>query len=1068
MLNSLRSRIIIVVVGIISIAFITISFLSQNKISEAVLSSYFENSKNMVNTISLDVENQHKSILFHKETSLAKRKSELKNVVNIAYTIIEGYYQRYEKGILTEKQARQNAIEDLRRIRYDNNVGYIWINDLGKPIPKWIMHPITPEIENKIWDIPEYYITHNGERKHLLRSFVDLCELQNDGYIQYEWSKPTQTGVTEFQPKISYVKIFKNWGWILGSGLYLDDIEKDVQNRMDAVIQDLEITFSQTRIAETGYMFIFDGNYKSVVHPLFKKGEDIGFNINPVTGEKIGEGLVHASKTEERIYKYKWNKPDDPDNYMYQKISYSHYFEPLDWYICSSVYLDEIEKPLVNLRKKLIIIAAITLIFTLIFSLILSNNLTRPLHRLTSASRDIEKLGSNAVEIPISGTRETKDLGLVLKQMIQSLEKTKEELQLERDFSLQLLKTSPAYTAIIQKDGTIELINDVLCQIQNKDCNQTIQDNFYELFIPSDHRQFFSDHLTDESRDASSLDFQTPIMISGVQDIIVEWHRSSFSDHGKTFYICIGIDITKRKLAEQELVTYKDHLEDLIEIRTSELQVAFSDLKKAKEQAETANHAKSEFLANMSHEIRTPLNAILGFADIMHEEEESHEQRSYLKSILTSGKSLLSLINDILDLSKVEAGQLNIEYNPVSISELFGEIQIIFDQKAKDKGIKILLNIPDDFPERIMIDEIRLRQILVNLVGNAVKFTDDGFIKVSAAMHHNPKENNPYLEIKVQDTGIGIPEKEQKRIFETFTQMEHQDSRKYGGTGLGLAITLRLTEMMNGEISLKSKVGEGSEFCIRLNNITPLTEEPSIANYKIDKIFDLSSLEFEKATILIVDDIAINRQIQKGYLKSYSFNIYEAVNGEKAVELANTIIPDLILMDLKMPVMDGFEATKRIKNNQTTAHIPVIAISASVMSYDREKAAEYCNAYIKKPMLKRELINEMMNYLPYKIIENNKHQYKKNNDALIKLRSTDLLQELLTIKNEIIQLYESMAFDKIESFTENFIEIAMQHKSQELKNWAQHLLLVCQESDYEATREALGSLISVLDPNWNN
>ncbi len=1063
MLNSLRSRIVFAVIGIIAAAYAATTFLSQQKISESMLSTYMENSRNLLNTVTLNVENQHKSILFHKEKSLEKRKTELKNIVTIAFTIIEGHYKNHQKGLISEHKAKQLAKEELRRIRYNNDVGYIWINDLGKPIPKWIMHPTMPHLVGKIWDIPEYYIDV-GEPKHLLSAFVDLCEAQEEGYIQYEWSKPTEDGLTEFQPKISFVKIFKAWGWILGTGVYLDDIEKDAEDRLNAVISELKTSFSQTKIAETGYMFIFDGNYKSVIHPLFKQGEDIGFQVNPLTRDRIADGLVSASKESGKSFSYKWNKPHAPDNYKFQKISHSNYFAPLDWYICSSVYLDEVVKPLVELRFRLVLTSAIILLISLIISLIISNNLVKPLNKLTEASRKIEELGIGQVTIPISGTHETKKLGTVLQQMIHSIENTKEELRQERDFSLHLLKTSPAFITVIQENGSIREINDALCLILNKKSEELINKDFFSSIIPKSYQDTFRQKIKNQSLSQFDLDLLTPVDLPKGQQITVEWYRTSFSTNDNKFYICIGIDVTKRKEAELELVKYRDHLEELVETRTGELKKAFSDLKVAKEQAETANHAKSEFLTNMSHEIRTPLNAILGFANIMHEEEESHERRSYLHSILTSGKSLLSLINDILDLSKVEAGQLTIDNTPVSLSELFKEIKIIFEQKIKEIGLELIIEVPDDFPDQILIDEARLRQILVNLVGNAVKFTDEGHIKLSASIQTNKEDTDTTITICIEDTGIGIPKHEQKRIFDTFTQMEHQDNKKYGGTGLGLTITKRLTEMMKGNISLTSTPDKGSKFCIHLKEITIIDKNQVPLEITGETKIDLSTIEFDPATILIVDDIAVNRQIQKGYLKTFNFNFHEADNGQRAVELALEMEPNLILMDLKMPVMDGFEATQIIKKNEITKTIPVIAISASVMSYDREKAYLYCDSYLKKPLMKKELLLELLKYLPYetKKAKQLPENSEQKNDLLQKLKGTFIIDILSTIKQDCIILNESMAFDKIELLAGELTEIAKQYNIKELLEWSTYLSEICQDTNYDATKKALIALLDLF------
>ncbi len=265
-------------------------------------------------------------------------------------------------------------------------------------------------------------------------------------------------------------------------------------------------------------------------------------------------------------------------------------------------------------------------------------------------------------------------------------------------------------------------------------------------------------------------------------------------------------DVTERNLAEEELRKYREHLEDHVTERTRELNIA-------KVVAESANQAKSEFLANMSHEIRTPMNAILGFAEILKSKKLDPENFRFLKMIHTSGKALLNLINDILDLSKVEAGKLELQYSPVSIKKLFNEMKTNFEQKIRDKGLELIIDTKEVSFDSLLLDENRLRQVLVNLIGNSIKFTDDGHIGLSTYTRPSGTGSSCVeLIVEVKDTGIGIAKNHQDKIFDAFEQVKGQKSNKYGGTGLGLAITRRLIQMMNGDVSIISEPGEGSSF----------------------------------------------------------------------------------------------------------------------------------------------------------------------------------------------------------------------------------------------------------------
>ena len=271
----------------------------------------------------------------------------------------------------------------------------------------------------------------------------------------------------------------------------------------------------------------------------------------------------------------------------------------------------------------------------------------------------------------------------------------------------------------------------------------------------------------------------------------------------------------------EELYKHINHLEEKVKERTSEIEKTNIELKYAKIEADKANEAKSEFLANMSHEIRTPLNAVIGISELLSNTIKDKKQQNYMKTINNAGNSLLLIINDILDLSKIDSGKMELNYKPIKLHAIFKEIETIFMQEVQRKEIEFLVEIPNHIPEMILFDEIRIRQILLNLIGNAVKFTEKGYVKLSIKVLPSNKRDMRHvdLHLSIEDTGIGIPENEKERIFQAFTQISGQSIKKYGGTGLGLSITKKLVEMMNGKISLKSEVGKGSQFLVEFTNV---------------------------------------------------------------------------------------------------------------------------------------------------------------------------------------------------------------------------------------------------------
>jgi len=416
--------------------------------------------------------------------------------------------------------------------------------------------------------------------------------------------------------------------------------------------------------------------------------------------------------------------------------------------------------------------------------------------------------------------------------------------------------------------------------------------------------------------------------------------------------------------AQTALQIANETLEARVRERTKELE-------RACEAAEAANRAKSLFLANMSHEIRTPMTAILGYLDFLAEPDTTPEQRAeYVGIIRRNGEHLLALINDILDLSRIEAGRMSLQLGTCRPLQIVHDVVSLMRVRAEEKGLELSVSIATPVPETITSDAIRLHQILVNLVGNAIKFTDRGRLMLSVCMRDD--SGTPKLCFAVRDTGPGIPESEHERIFEAFVQAENSYSRRYGGTGLGLTISRKLARLLGGDIIVESTPGEGSTFTLwidpgPLEGVRMVKEFCPVANAEL-------SAESKPETklqgrVLLAEDGFDNQRLISFVLRRAGFDVAVATNGEEAIqsyEEAHRIGEPFgcILMDMQMPVMDGYTAVRKLRTQGCTT--PIIALTAHAMVGDREACLQAgCDDYLSKPIDRKVLVETVARYLRY-------------------------------------------------------------------------------------------------------
>jgi signal transduction histidine kinase/DNA-binding NarL/FixJ family response regulator len=382
----------------------------------------------------------------------------------------------------------------------------------------------------------------------------------------------------------------------------------------------------------------------------------------------------------------------------------------------------------------------------------------------------------------------------------------------------------------------------------------------------------------------------------------------------------------------------------------------------AKLQAERRSQEKTAFLANMSHEIRTPMNAILGFSELLESELRESKHRQYLQSIRSSADSLLQLINDILDMSKIEAGMMELRLEPTDPREISSFIHTVFSEPAARKNVRLECKVAEELPQALLLDRIRLRQILVNLVGNAVKFTDQGEIRVRFRGEKQVPGSHHTLWIEVEDTGVGIPPDKLEIIFKPFVQAGAHRDKEQQGTGLGLAVVKRLTEAMGGTVTAGAASVRGAVFSLCIPNVAISARLPSV-----NPVLDGANADFNMlrpSRILVVDDNAINCKLIAGMFEDSHHDLFFGSNGQEAVSKAREMEPDLVLLDLRMPGMNGSEALEHIRQSPGLELLPVIAVSASSLQNEEADLRQRFNGYIRKPFTKRALLEELAHFLP--------------------------------------------------------------------------------------------------------
>jgi len=500
--------------------------------------------------------------------------------------------------------------------------------------------------------------------------------------------------------------------------------------------------------------------------------------------------------------------------------------------------------------------------------------------------------------------------------------------------------------------------------------------------------------------------------------------EATLSPNGQECHAVV-LDITERK----QLEYYQER--------------ARRELVEGKLHAEQAVREKSAFLANMSHEIRSPMNAILGFSELLEPEGLTPKQSQYVRAIRDSGASLLTLINDILDLSKLEAGKLELHPDPTDMRDSCEFLRTVFGQQVLTKSLQLQFKISPELPHALLLDRLRLRQVLVNLLGNAIKFTERGGVKLRVSWKSQEDASSGTLMIDVEDTGIGIPADKLEEVFKPFVQVDSRQTAEKEGSGIGLTIVKRIMDLMGGVLTVESVVGQGTVFHLQLANV-PVSERLAVGDHaEPGGVVDFN--DFAPATLLVADDHQANRELIAGIFEKTHHRVQFASNGQEALECLEKTKPDAVLLDIRMPVMDGRTTLAEIRKRPSLASLPVIAITASGEANADHEGRSQFSGFIRKPFSRHTLFIALAPFL----------QRAAQKDAMAPVSSAEMAASFprpspervaqwreLTLKlrhqeaDEWPNLRDSLAINGTRAFARKLFDLAQAAQSSPLASYA--------------------------------
>ncbi|MCK5168349.1 MAG: cache domain-containing protein [Bacteroidales bacterium] len=852
-------------------------------------------------------------------------KKKLKNRVNLAYNIAANIYNE-NKNTASSNEIKNLIITVLRPIRFDNGRGYYFIGSLDGYD---VLFPVAPEHEGKY-----IYNLQDDLGNYVIQDELKVINSKEEGFVTNYWTRPGSDTSMAFK-KLSYVKLFKPLNWYIGTGDYYIDFTTNVQ-------EEVLDWLSNYRFDSEGYIFVntYDGDALLMDGEIIKEKKNI-WNLEDPNGTKVIQEERKAVKNPDGdfIY-YSWRKLTNSE--ISHKMSFVKGIPGWRWMVGAGVYIEDMNQ-VINTKNReikksinrdiLIIIIYLSILFVLLylFALYLSKKATNNIDSFIQFFKNASYKNILIDESKIHFS-EFKALAKSANKMITEIKKSEVRNQEKEAHSEKLFEESPEAIVFVNNEGQVQRINAAFTKLFGFENSEIINQELDDFIVPEELKEQALIY-TKKFKEGFNVQIEAIRKNKNKQKVHVSIIGTPISVNRQLFgYYVIYRNISEQKEFEQQLYD-------------------------SKTKAEESDRLKSSFLTNLSHEIRTPLNAIMGFSTLLNTKEVSKEdQKEYLRILANSGKLLLEIIDNIIDISKVESSTLTVNKNKSNLNTMLDELLIDFLEFKNNMDLdKIDITLQKEIDDKelyILTDLKRLKQVYSNLLENALKFTEKG--KVEFGYYIKGQE----IICFVKDSGIGINENEINFIFDRFRQADESTTRKYGGTGIGLALCKSLVELLGGKLWVESKKGEGANFYFAIPYDVVKPDKKILIKPKI-----VENIDWSNKKVLIAEDVETNYKLLFSFLSKTKVKIYWAKDGKEAVDLVEKNPDfDLILMDINMPIMTGHEALKHLINKGY--NMPVIAQTAYATEEQRYDILDLgYSDYILKPITFQSLLQKLSKFL---------------------------------------------------------------------------------------------------------